>query len=89
MTLQLPPTTGCFLGLSSLLEILPKAINDFVMHPLDEGSTLPVLWNNKQEDGFLTSAAVAFQYFLIKDKWNRLPNQAVTPVAPPPTDSGR
>jgi hypothetical protein len=59
------------LGLSSLTDILPSAINGFTLHPLDETSTFPVLVNNRPEEDFSGSLVLAFKYFLVKDKWNR------------------
>ena len=49
------------LGLSALMEILPSAINGFELHPLDETSSHPALTNNRVEDGFLSSAILAFK----------------------------
>ncbi len=74
------------LGLLSLMDILPNAINSFAMHPLDEASLLPPLTNNKLEDGFPGSAVLAFKYFMVKDKCNRPANQqlVVPPLKPSP-----
>jgi hypothetical protein len=55
--------TTMLLGLSSLMDILPSAIEGFALHPLDETSTLPMLINNRPEDGFSGSAVLAFKYF--------------------------
>ncbi len=78
------PKTTMLLGLSSLMEILPEAIEDFSMHPLAKGSSLPPLKNNKEAEGFPTSALVAFQYFLVKNKGSRPDqHQASVPSAPP------
>jgi hypothetical protein len=40
------------LGLSSLMDIIPKAIDGFALHLLDEQSTLPALMTNRVKDGF-------------------------------------
>jgi hypothetical protein len=66
--------TTMLLGLSSLMNILPDAINGFAMHPLDKASLLPPLTNNKLEDGFPGLAVLAFKYFMVKDKCNRTAN---------------
>jgi hypothetical protein len=65
------------LGLSSLMDILPNAI---------ETSSLPALTNNRVEDGFPGSAVLAFKYFLVKDKRNRLAGQQTValPTLPSP-----
>ncbi len=73
--------TTMLLGLSSLADILPDAIDGFALHPLDTSSSLPALTNKRVEDGFPGSAVLAFQYFLVKDKRNRLAGQQM--VAPP------
>jgi hypothetical protein len=71
-------------GLSSLIVILPSAIDGFALHPLDTNSFLPALTNNRVEDGFPGSAVLAFQYFLVKDKHNRLAgHQTVAPPSQP------
>ena len=74
-------------GLSSIMDILPNAVADFKLHPLDDGSTLPFLTNNKVEEGFPQSASLAFQYILVKDKRNRSAQQDTSnlPVAPSPS----
>jgi hypothetical protein len=73
--------TTMLLGLSSLMGIIPSAIDGFALHPLDANSSLPALTNSRVEDGFPGSAVLAFQYFLVKDKRNRLAGQQM--VAPP------
>jgi hypothetical protein len=73
--------TTMLLGLLSLMDILPDAINRIVMHPLDESSLLLPLTNNRVEDNFPSSAVLAFKYFMVKDKCNRPANQQM--VAPP------
>ncbi len=50
-------------------------------YPLDANFCLPALTNNRIEDGFPGSAVLAFQYFLVKDKRNRLAGQQT--MAPP------
>jgi hypothetical protein len=75
------PKTTMLLRLTSLMDILPSAIDGFAFHPLDANSCLPALTNNRVEDGFSGSAELAFQYFLVKDKRNRPAGQQV--VAPP------
>jgi hypothetical protein len=70
------------LGLSSLMSSwCSGAIDGFALHTLDGTSSLPALTNNRVEDGFPGSAVLAFQYFLVKDKRNRLSGQQT--VAPP------
>jgi hypothetical protein len=44
--------TTMLLDLSSLMDILPNAIDGFALHPLDKNSTLPALTSNRVEDGF-------------------------------------
>jgi hypothetical protein len=39
--------TTMLLGLSSLMDILPSAINGLALHPLDANSFLPALTNNR------------------------------------------
>jgi hypothetical protein len=56
------------LGLSALMEILLSAINRFELHPLDETSSCPALTNNRVEDGFPSSAILAFKYCGMKNK---------------------
>ncbi len=73
--------TTMLLGLSSLMDILPNAINRFAMHPLDKSSLLPPLTNNRVEDGFPSSVVPAFKYFMVRDKCNRPANQQM--AAPP------
>ena len=67
--------TTMLLGLSSLMDILPEAIKGFALHPLDKKSMHPALTNNIVEDGFLSSAVLAFKYFHVKDKQNRAAGQ--------------
>jgi hypothetical protein len=62
--------TTMLLGLSALMDILVGAIMGFELHPLDEKSSLPCLSTNRVEEGFLGLAALAFQYFLVRDKRN-------------------
>jgi hypothetical protein len=62
--------TTMLLGLSTLMDILPNAINEFKLHPQEEASTLPALTNNKVEDGFPGSVVLAFKYFLVRDRCN-------------------
>ena len=75
--------TTMLLGLSSIMEILPDAIDGFALHPLDVESTLPALTNNKIEDGFPNSAMLAFKYFLVKNKSKRGAQQTVIPPSQP------
>ncbi len=74
------------LGLSSLMDILPEAIDGFALHLLDKKSTLPALTNNRVEDVFPGSAVLAFKYFHVKDKQNRAARQlaAALPQQPSP-----
>jgi hypothetical protein len=76
--------TTMLLGPTSLINILPNAINGFELHQLDEQSSLPHLTNNKIEDGFPGSAVLAFKYFLVRDKQNRTPQQTVAASNPSP-----
>ncbi len=69
------------LGLSSIIDILPGAINGFAMHPLNKSSALPPLTNNQPKDGFPGSALLAFKYFMVENKSNRPANHQL--VAPP------
>jgi hypothetical protein len=69
------------LGLSSLMDILPGAINGFAMHPLNESSALPSLTNNQPKDSFPGSAVLAFKYFMVKNKSNLPANHQL--VGPP------
>jgi hypothetical protein len=52
------------LGLSSLMDILPEAINGFALHPLDDQSTLSALTNNRAEDGFLVPQSLPSNTFM-------------------------
>jgi hypothetical protein len=72
------------LGLSALMDILPDAINGFKLHSLEEASTLPILTNNKSEDGFPELAVLAFKYFLVRDRRNVRGQQTASPSAPSP-----
>ncbi len=65
------------LELSVLMDILPGAIDGFELQPLDEQSILPCLTNNKVEEGFPGSAVLAFKYFLMHDKQNRVAQSLV------------
>jgi hypothetical protein len=67
--------TAMLLGLVSLMDTLPNAINGFAVHPLDKSSSFPPLTSNKLEDGFPGSAFPAFKHFVVKDKRNRQFNQ--------------
>jgi hypothetical protein len=62
--------TTMLFDLSTLLEILPDAIDGFMLHPLDADSTPPPLTNTKPKDGLPSSAALAFKYFLVNNKNN-------------------
>jgi hypothetical protein len=73
------------LGLSSLMDILPDAIDELALYPLDKSSTLPPLTNNKLEDGFPGSAVLAFKYFMVKDKRNRPGNQKTAALLSQPS----
>jgi hypothetical protein len=57
-------------GLSALMDILPKAIDRFTLHTLEESSTLPPLTDNDPANGFPVSVVLAFQYLLVKNKSN-------------------
>ncbi len=63
------------------MDILPKAIDRFTLHPLDESSTLPPLTDNDPANGFPVSVVLAFQYLLVKNKSNvkGLQNAASSP----------
>jgi hypothetical protein len=67
--------TTMLLGSSSLMDILPEAINGFALHLQDKKSTLPALTNNRVKDGFPGSAVLTFKYFHVKDKQNRATKQ--------------
>ena len=69
-------------GLSALMDILPKAIDGFNLHPLDKSSTLPPLTNNNPANGLPVSAVLAFQYLLVKNKSNvkGLQNETSSPL---------
>ncbi len=71
--------------LSALMEILPEAIDGFTLHPLDAASPLSPLTNNKPEDGFPSSAALAFKYFLVKNKNNSRGAPQAPPSPPKPS----
>jgi hypothetical protein len=58
--------TSMLLGMSSLMDILSVAINGFALHPLDETYLLPVLVNNRPEDGFL-----GLQFLLSNIFWSK------------------
>ncbi len=62
--------TTMLFGLSALMEILLDSIDGFTLYPLDAASTLTPLINNKLKDGLPSSAALAFKYFLVKNKNN-------------------
>ena len=69
-------------GLSALMDILPKAINGFTLHPLDKSSTLPLFTDNNPANGFPVSVVLAFQYLLVKNKSNvkGLQNETSSPL---------
>ncbi len=75
------------LGLSSLMDILPDAIDGFAFYPLEPDSTLPALTNNKTEDGFPGSAMLAFKYVLVKTKATEVPSRQ-HPLPPNPLSTG-
>jgi hypothetical protein len=77
--------TTMLLGLVSLMDILPDAINGFAMHPLDDSLSLPPLTTNKPEDGFPGSAVLAFNFFMVKDTCNRQFNQQTAASPPQPS----
>ena len=60
--------TTLLLGLLALMEILPSAIDGYELHLLDETSSHPALTNNRVEDGFPSSAILAFKYCNMKNK---------------------
>jgi hypothetical protein len=62
--------TTMLLGLLSIMDIQPGAINGFAMHPLDKSSVLPPLTNKRPKDSFQGSAVLAFKYFMVKNKSN-------------------
>jgi hypothetical protein len=76
--------TTALLGLSALMDILPDTIDGFEIHLLEEASTLPIITNNKSEDGFPVSAVLAFKYFLVRDRGNVRGQQTASPSAPSP-----
>jgi hypothetical protein len=71
------------LGLFTLMDILPDAIEGFELHPLEEASTLPILTNNKSEDGFPGLAVLAFN-FLVRNRRNVRGQQTASPSVPSP-----
>jgi hypothetical protein len=60
--------TTILLGLTALMEILPGVIDGFELHPLSETSTLPVLTSTCVQEGFPSSAILAFKYCHVKNK---------------------
>jgi hypothetical protein len=72
------------LGLSALMDILPKTIIGSKVLPLEEASALPALTNNKVEEGFQGSGVLAFKYFLVRDRRNVKGQQAASRSAPSP-----
>jgi hypothetical protein len=60
-----------------------SSLDGFALHPLEPDSTLPVLTNNKTEDGFPGSAVLAFKCFLVKNKSNRGAQQTVSSPSQP------
>ena len=81
--------TTMLFGLSALMEILPNAIDGFTLHPLDTASTFPPLTNTKPDDGFPSSAALAFKYFLVEQEQQQgctaaiaIPTRAQSPPSP-------
>jgi len=74
--------TTMLLGLSATMEILKDTIDGFTLHPLDDTSLLPPLTSNDVKDGFPGTAVLAFKYFLVRDKRNRVPQHAATPPLP-------
>jgi hypothetical protein len=77
--------TTMLYGLSAMMEILPDAIDGFTLHPLDAASTLPPLTNTKTDDGFPFLAALAFKYFLVKNKNNSRGAPQSLPFPPKPS----
>ncbi len=71
--------TTMLLGLASLMDIFPDALDRFAVHPLDKSSSLPPLTSNKLVDGFPSSAVL-----VVKDKCNRQANQqTAAPLSQP------
>jgi hypothetical protein len=71
------------LGLSALMEILPSAIDGFELHLLHETSTHSALTYNRVEDGFPSSAILAFKYYGMKNKqFSQGSSQQLTPSQP-------
>jgi hypothetical protein len=66
--------TTLVLGLTALMEILPGVIDGFELHPLSETSTLPVLTSTCVQEGFPSSAILAFKYCHVKNKLPRRGN---------------
>jgi hypothetical protein len=79
--------TTLLFGLLAQMEILPGAIDGFELHPLDESSSLPFLTSNQVENGFLSSAVLAFKYFLVKNKQSTCGNLQQTSFSDPPAAS--
>jgi hypothetical protein len=75
------------LGMSALMEILPGTIDGFELHPLDETSTLPFLTSNWVEDGFPSSAILAFKYCLVRNKQSVQGNSQQAAASNPPVPS--
>jgi hypothetical protein len=63
--------TTLLLRLTALMEILPGVIDGFKLHPLSETSTLPVLTLTCVQEGFPSSAILAFKYCHVKNKLPR------------------
>jgi hypothetical protein len=69
------------------MKILLGVIDGFKLHPLNETSTLPVLTLNCVEEGFLSSAILAFKYCHVKNKLPLRGNSQQTKSSNPPAPS--
>ena len=77
--------TTLLLGLDAMMTILLEAIDGFALHPVDKQSSLPILISNNIKEGFPSTAVLAFQYFLARDKRNRPKTDAAPPAAMTPS----
>jgi hypothetical protein len=56
------------LGLATTAEILSSVLTDFCLLPVDKSTNYPALTSGWEEDGFPTTAVIAFEYIFLCNK---------------------
>jgi hypothetical protein len=56
------------LGLASTVEILASVLTNFCLLPVNKTTQYPAITSGCEEDGFPTTAVIAFKYILLHNK---------------------